>query len=86
MASKRLLKKKIRNMVFEVLNECDYVIVHGGGDADSADALMDEAVDFHDEVIGKINRAENKKDFKEIMSELNKVGLDFTKKLNALHK
>ena len=86
MASKRILKKKVRSMVFEILNDCDYVVVNGGKNADKADALIDEAVDFHDAIIAKINKATSKKEFNDIQDELKKGSLDFTKKLNSLNK
>ena len=73
-------------MVFEILNDCDYVVVNGGKNADKADALIDEAVDFHDAVIAKISKATSKKEFNEIQEELKKGSLEFTKKLNALNK
>lgn len=86
MASKRLLKKKVRRMVFEVLNDCDYVIVSGSNNADKADALIDEAVDFHDDIIAKINKAKDKKEYNSIIETIEKNGEDFVKKLNALNK
>ena len=86
MASKRLLKKRVRRMVFEILNDCDYVVVSGGKNADKADKLIDEAVDFHDDIIAKINKATSKKEFTEILGQLDKSGEDFVKKLNALNK
>lgn len=72
-------------MVFEVLNDCDYVIVSGGKNADKADKLIDEAVDFHDKMISKINEAKEKKQFGEIKNELSKGGADFVAKLNKLN-
>jgi hypothetical protein len=86
MASKRILKKKVRSMVFEILNDCDYVVVSGGKNADKADALIDEAVDFHDGIIAKINKATSKKEYNDIHEELKKGSLEFTKKLNSLNK
>lgn len=86
MASKRFLKKKVRGMVFEVLNDCDFVIVNGGSTADRADQLIDEAVDFHDATIAKINGAKTKKDFGTVKEDINKSELNFIKKLNALNK
>ena len=86
MASKRLLKKKVRSMVFEVLNDCDFVIVNGGSTADKADKLIDEAVDFHDATIAKINTAKSKKDFGSITQDIEKEAISFVKKLNALNK
>ena len=84
MASKKDLKKRVKRMVYEVLNNCDYVIVNDGKNADKADQLSDDAVDFHDEVIAKINAAKSKKEFNDIVETLKKGGEDFVKKLNAL--
>jgi hypothetical protein len=84
MASKKDLKKRVKRMVYEVLNDCDYVIVNDGKNADKADQLSDDAVDFHDEVIAKINAAKSKKEFNAIIETLKKGGEDFVKKLNAL--
>lgn len=84
MASKKLLKKKVKGMIFEILNDCDEVIVNEGKNADKADKLIDEAVDFHDEVIAKINTAKTKKEFNEIVTSLTKAGEDFVKKLKSL--
>ena len=71
-------------MVFEILNDCDYIIVSEGKNADKADKLIDEAVDFHDKVISQINAAKSKKEFNEIVSSLNDASVDFVKKLNTL--
>ena len=84
MASKKDLKKRVKRMVYEVLNDCDYVIVNDGKNADKADQLSDDAVDFHDEVIAKINAAKSKKELNAIVETLKKGGEDFVKKLNAL--
>lgn len=86
MASKRILKKRVKNMVIEVLNDCDYIIVNEGSNADKADKLIDEAVDFHDNIMGKIGKANSKQEFNEIVEEVKKGGEDFVKKLNALNK
>lgn len=84
MASKKILKKKVKRMVYEVLNECDYVIVNEGKNADQADKLSDEAVDFHDEMIPKIVAAKSKKEFNDIVATVSKKGEEFVKKMNAL--
>ncbi|NRA11144.1 MAG: hypothetical protein HRT57_04210 [Crocinitomicaceae bacterium] len=84
MASKKLLKKRLKGMVFEILNDCDEVIVNEGKNADKADSLIDEAVDFHDEVIAKINVAKSKKDFNDIIADVTKAAEDFDKKVKSL--
>lgn len=84
MASKKLLKKRVKRKVYEVLDTCDYHIVNEHPSADAADKLIDEAVDFHDKMVFRINNANNKKDFNEISSEVDKAIVDFTEKLNGL--
>ena len=84
MASKKVLKKRVKGMVFEILNECDFIVINDGKNADKADSLMDEAVDFHDDVISKINVAKTKKEFNAIVEGMDKSNIDFIKKLNAL--
>lgn len=84
MASRKLLKKKMKSRVYDVLNECDYHIVHNTPSADSADKLIDEAVDFHDAMVKKLADAKTKKEFREIAEELEKMNKTLTDKLNAL--
>lgn len=84
MASKRLLKKRMKRMVYEILNECDYVIVSEGKNADAADKLIDEAVDFHNQMNEKITGANSKVEFRGIVEEIEKKSEDFVKKLNSL--
>lgn len=84
MASKRLLKKKMKRMVYEVLDECDYVLVSGGKNADAADKLIDEAVDFHNQMNEKIAAANSKAEFRGIVEEIEKQSEEFVKKLNSL--
>ncbi len=86
MASKRDLKKRVRRVVFEVLNGCDEIIVGDGKDADKADKLIDEAVDFHDDIIAKIIKAGSKKEFNAILEEFNKGQEALAKKLEGLSK
>ena len=85
MASKRLLKKKVKRMVYEILNECDYVIVSGGKEADSADKLIDEAVGFHNDLTVRIGAASSKSEFRTINDEIEKKSVDFVKKLNSIN-
>ncbi len=84
MASKRLLKKKMKRMVYEILDECDFVLVSEGKNADVADKLIDEAVDFHNQMNEKIGAANSKAEFRGIVEEIEKKSVDFVKKLNSL--
>ncbi|MDB2657559.1 hypothetical protein N9Y60_05815 [Crocinitomicaceae bacterium] len=85
MASKKLLKKRVKRIVYEVLDSCDYHIVNGHSSADNADKLIDEAVDFHENIIGRINGSNEKKELRQIASEVDKASADFTDKLNGLN-
>jgi len=84
MASKRLLKKRVKRIVYEVLDSCDYLIVNDHPSSDAADKLIDEAVDFHETTIGRINSAEDKKAFRDISADVDKANRNFTDKLNEL--
>ncbi|XOV68406.1 MAG: hypothetical protein ACFHU9_04365 [Fluviicola sp.] len=84
MASKKLLKKRVKRIVYEVLDSCDYHVVNDNPSADAADKLMDEAVDFHDNMITRINNSNDRKDMRQISEEVNKASVDFTDKLNGL--
>jgi len=86
MASKKLLKKRVKRIVYEVLDSCDYHIVNENPSADKADKLIDDAVDFHDDIIKRINAANSQKEFREISAEVDKANTDFTDKLNGLAK
>lgn len=84
MASIRGLKKKIKDMVVDVLDECDYIIVNGGASAEEADRMIDEAVEFHDIMMQRIHAAQSQADFKAITDDLTARGEEFVKRLNAM--
>lgn len=84
MASKKLLKKRVKRIVYEVLDSCDYHIVNEHPSADNADKMIDEAVDFHDSMIARINGSNEKKELNQISSEVDKANIDFTDRLNAM--
>lgn len=84
MASKKLLKKRVKRIVYEVLDSCDYHIVNEHPSADAADKLIDDAVDFHENMIARINGSNDKKELTQISSEVDKANVDFTDKLNGL--
>lgn len=83
MASKRLLKKHVKGMVYRVLDRCDYHIVSEHPKADEADKLIDTAADFYDKMVAKINLATSMKEFKDIASEVDKVENDFQETLKG---
>ena len=84
MASVRLLKKKVKRIVIEVLDDCDYIVENNGPKADKAEALMDEAVDFFNETIDKVGSAKSKSDYQKIKEEVDKKEEEFLEKLNKI--
>jgi hypothetical protein len=84
MASKKDLKKDVKKLVNDVMDECDYIIITGGKNADAAEKLIDEVVEWYHTVIPKIISAKNKKDFGGLRDDIVKKGEDFVKKINSL--
>ncbi|GAB5418122.1 MAG: hypothetical protein Crog4KO_32020 [Crocinitomicaceae bacterium] len=84
MASKKLLKKRVKGIVYRTLDTCDYHIVNELPKANEADKLIDHAVDFHDKMVSRINLATAKKEFKDIAAEVEKASKDFNDKLKGL--
>ncbi len=85
MSSIKDLKKSVKKMVIAILDDCDYIMESGGKNADKADKLIDQAVDFHDEMIAKINKANTKADFRSLKEEIEKKAVEFVDALNALN-
>lgn len=86
MANKRELKKSVKQMVYEIMDDCDFVIVSGGKNAENANQLMDDAVDFYETTIESINKTNDKKEFKSIREKIENSAIDFVNRLNELNK
>lgn len=84
MASKRSIKKDLNNMVFDVVDECFMAMMVEGSVAEKAEKLIDEAAEFQDVMLAKINSSKSKADFKAVRNDLEKAAIDFVNKLNAL--
>lgn len=85
MASKRILKKSINDMVIDIVEECFTLQLFDEKKTKKTDALIDEAADFQDDILTKINAAKNKADFKNITAEVEAKATQFVEKLNALN-
>lgn len=84
MASKRNIKKDVKQMVYDLMDECDYVIVSGDKNGPAATKLMDEVVGFYETMVPKINAAKNNADFKTVRAEIEAKAIDFVDKVNKL--
>jgi len=85
MASKRDLKKRIKGVIYEVFDECDYIMLNSKENADAAEALIDEAADFYLEMMEKINEAKVHADYNAIRSLLAAKEQEFVDRLNELN-
>lgn len=84
MASKRLIKKNLNDMIFEVVEESFDIQYFDNSKKESTDALISEAVSYRNDMIEKINAAKTKKDFAPIVADLDDKVDYFINKLNEL--
>jgi len=71
-------------MIIDIVEECFTVQMADEKKTTASDKLIDEAADYQDEVLARINGAKNKADFKGLREEIEAKAIDFVKKLNAL--
>lgn len=84
MASKRTIKKDLNYMVFDIWDECFIAMDLDKKNTEAAEQLIEDAADFQDEMLEKINAAKSKADFKVIRDNMGKAAIDFVGKLNQL--
>lgn len=85
MASRRILKRNVNHMVFDIVDECFMIMGFDESKTDACEKLIDEAADFQDIILEKINAAKTKVDFRPIREAVENAAIDFVKKLNALN-
>lgn len=85
MASRKDLKRNLNNMVFDIVEECFTIQIMDESKTASAEAIIDDAANFQDAMLVKINAAKTKVDFRPITEEIEKGAIDFINKLNALN-
>jgi hypothetical protein len=84
MASKRNLKKNLYYMVADVVDECYHISLYHPAKAEAAEAVIEEAVGFHNETLTAIHQAKSKKDFPSIIAKVEDSAVDFIHKINGL--
>ncbi len=85
MASKRIFKKNLNKMVFDIVEECFSVQLYNESKAEVSDKLIDEAVEFRNNMTEKIHTAKTKQEFKALHAEVEDAAVDFIHKINGLH-
>ena len=84
MASKRNLKKHISTMVEEVLDECVYIQDFNPTKIETTEEMIEDILDWEEEILHKIHVAKTKKDFAPIRASIIKTEDDFIEKLNKM--
>ncbi|MNJ84472.1 hypothetical protein D3C87_19270 [compost metagenome] len=84
MANKRLIKKQLNGMIIDVLDECFSIQLYNDSKTEATDKLIDEALNFGDDVLAKIHEAKSKKDFPAIRQMMEDKGVYFIEELNGL--
>jgi hypothetical protein len=72
-------------MIFDIVDECFTVQLNDPSKTEKADKLIDEAADFQDAVLVRINGAKTKEDFRPILELIENAQVDFINKLNGLN-
>lgn len=72
-------------MVFDIVEECFSIQMWAPEKTNKADAIIDEAANFQDAMLIKINKAKTKADFRPISEELETAAMGFITKLNGLN-
>ena len=85
MASKQDLKRQIKYMIYDVIDECYFVCDMQPEKAEEAEKTIDAAVDFHESILPAISRAKTKADFKPIIDKVNAKQREFVEQLNSLN-
>lgn len=85
MASKRIFKKDLNRMIFDIVEECFSVQLYNESKKEVSDKLIDEAVEFRNNMTEKIHAAKSRKEFKVLHDEVEDAAVDFIHKINGLH-
>jgi hypothetical protein len=85
MANKRNLKKNINSLVFDVIDECIYIQEINPEKFDACEKLIDQAVNYYNDALSKINAAKVKIDFRAVATDLDNHAEKFIEDLNNLN-
>lgn len=88
MASKRILKKNVNYLFGDLIDECYlWMLVNPEKDATKANEIVDEAVEYYDDVMSKIANREIEnanKYFSILNNEVEEKATELVDKINAL--
>jgi hypothetical protein len=84
MANKRDIKKGLNNMIFEIVDDCFSAQLFNDSKAEASEKLINEAADFQDTMLARINKAKSKAEFRAIHTEIEDKGETFFHAVNSL--
>jgi hypothetical protein len=85
MSNKRILKKSLNELVFDVVDECYYIQTLDASKEKATEKLIDEAATFQDSILSRMKKARGKAEFRAIVLDLEKQADHFVTSLNALN-
>lgn len=85
MSNKRILKKSLNELVFDVVDECYYIQTLDASKEKATEKLIDEAATFQDSILSRMKKARGKSEFRAIVLDLEKKADHFVTSLNALN-
>jgi uncharacterized coiled-coil DUF342 family protein len=85
MASRRIAKKKLNQMVNELVEEAYSVQLDNSALASKSDAVINQIVEFHEEMLGRLYAAQSKKDLSGFNSEMEERGYNLFQDVMNLH-
>lgn len=85
MASKRLLKKNINYLFGDLIDQCYlWELVNTDDKSNKAETIVDEIVEYYDEVMTKINSGKGAKYFSELTKKVEIKATEIASKINDL--
>ena len=87
MASKRILKKSINNLTFDLISECYvYSFFHKDTKSEKTNGVMTEILKLRNEMVNKINNQDQKNNPKENRKYYRNIVKDMQKMVDAMDK
>ena len=88
MASKRILKKNVNYLFGDLIDECYlWMLINPEKDSSQANTVVDEAVEYYDEVMSKISNRDMEnanKYFSLLNKEVEEKANELVEKINSL--
>jgi hypothetical protein len=71
-------------MIFDVIDECFFIQDTNPSKVEETEKLINDAVSFHEEMLGAISAGKSKTDFRPIMTKIEEKQREYVGTLNGL--